>query len=77
MNELDFISKYCEDLTEIQMQMVEWHIGNGSFIGVGCAIGRSKCMPLISRSRNMKNLNIIDRCGYEQLASIENRRIYE
>ena len=48
--------------------MTEWHLKNGTLIGVGRAIGRSVYFPLVQRGPRAP-LDVIDSAGYEQTAA--------
>jgi hypothetical protein len=75
MTELEFIEKYCPELTEPQMKYTLWCIANQYFHGVGRALGRSVFWPLVSK--NGKSFDVVDTAGYLELSALDGRIGYK
>ena len=74
MTELEFCEEHCGPLTDHQKTMLDYHVKNRNFVGVGVAIGVAGLKPLIQRGTS--RVCVIDDMGYEQFASVEKRKGY-
>ena len=72
MTPLEFCEHWCGPLTPEQVAMVNHKVEKGEFLGVGRPIGSTQLMPLVLIGE--KRVNVIDKAGYNQLASVEARR---
>lgn len=71
-----FLAHWCApDLTEVQLIVTDAMIRQGRVIGVARAIGDTDFFPLVSFGRMQPN--VIDRCGYYQLASRTGMRLFD
>jgi hypothetical protein len=70
---LQFVEQHCGELTPPQRAMTEWHLKNGTLLGVGRAIGRSIYMPLVRRGPRAPT-DVIDGAGYEQTSAVTSRK---
>lgn len=73
MTELEFCEYWGEPLEDMQRQMVEHHVREGTFVGVGRAVGRMVFWPLVEVGRK---LNVIDGAGYYQPPAATGQRLF-
>lgn len=75
MNELDFCTFYCGELTEEQEAVLSHIIKTGRFLGVARCISGMTYMPAYKGYPN-GTWHVIDRCGYGQLSAIDGGKLY-